>query len=81
MIFRFVQAQNAVYPVTILCRVVGVSRGGYYAWAARQARPSARRQRDQVLRSALRELQTKGRGEVYTEAHDWQPPRRRQASP
>ena len=32
MTFRFVDAQNAAYPVTILCRMLEVSRGGYYAW-------------------------------------------------
>ena len=56
MTFRFVQAQNAVYPVVVLCRVLEVSRGGYYAWRKRQARPCARRQRDQILQATLRKL-------------------------
>jgi putative transposase len=64
MTFRFVDAQNAVYPVTILCRVLEVSRGGYYAWRKRQAQPSARRQRDLVLQAALRKLHAAGRS-VY----------------
>lgn len=64
MTFRFVDAQNAVYPVTILCRVLEVSRGGYYAWRKRQAQPSARLQRDLVLQAALRKLHAAGRS-VY----------------
>ena len=64
MTFRFVDAQNAMYPVTILCRVLEVSRGGYYAWLKRQAQPSARRQRDLVLQAALRKVHADGRS-VY----------------
>lgn len=64
MTYRFVDAQNALYPVVVLCRVLEVSRGGYYAWRQRQAQPSARRQRDSVLQGALRKLHAEGRG-VY----------------
>ena len=64
MTFRFVEAQNATYPVVVLCRVLEVSRCGYYAWRKRQAQPSARYQRDQVLQTTLRQLHTESRG-VY----------------
>ncbi len=64
MTFRFVQAQNATYPAVVLCRVLEVSRGGYYAWRKRQAQPSARHQRDQVLQATLRKLHADSRG-VY----------------
>lgn len=52
MTFRFVEAQNAVYPVTVLCRVLEVSRPGYYAWRQRQVSPSARHKCDPVLQVA-----------------------------
>jgi putative transposase len=45
--FSFVSAEKANYPVQILCRVLDVSRSGYYAWLRR--RPSARRQADARL--------------------------------
>ncbi len=35
MKFSFIHAEKAMFPVSALCRVLGVSRQGYYAWAAR----------------------------------------------
>jgi len=64
MTFRFVEAQNAVYPVMVLCRVLEVSRPGYYAWRKRQASPSARHERDRAHQVALRKLHAGSRG-VY----------------
>jgi hypothetical protein len=29
--YQFVAAQASVYPVTLLCRVLGLARSGYYA--------------------------------------------------
>ncbi|SCZ61475.1 Transposase InsO and inactivated derivatives [Thiohalomonas denitrificans] len=37
MKYRFVRDHAARYPVTILCRVMGVQRSGYYGWKARGA--------------------------------------------
>jgi putative transposase len=53
---RFVHAQNAFYPIVLLCRVLSVSRAGYYAWRQRQIQPSARTLRDQILQEALQRL-------------------------
>ena len=33
--FGFVEAERAQFPVSLLCRVVGVTRQGYYAWKRR----------------------------------------------
>ena len=33
--YRFIHAERATYPVVVLCRVLRVSRAGYYAWAGR----------------------------------------------
>jgi putative transposase len=43
--YQFVAAQASEYPVTLLCRVLGLARSGYYAWRMRSV--SAREQRDQ----------------------------------
>ena len=32
MIYKFIQAEKAVFPVTVLCQVLDVSRSGFYSW-------------------------------------------------
>lgn len=49
--YRFISAEKAQYPVTLLCRVLGVARSGYYAWACRGA--SARAQADEELAAQI----------------------------
>jgi putative transposase len=34
--FSFIHAEKACFPVAALCRVLEVSRQGYYAFAARE---------------------------------------------
>jgi len=34
--FKFIDAEKATYPTVVLCRVMNVSRGGYYAWRNRK---------------------------------------------
>jgi putative transposase len=41
--FRFIAAEQACHSVALLCRVLGVSRSGYYAW---QTRSRSRRAAD-----------------------------------
>jgi transposase InsO family protein len=52
MRFAFVQAHAAEYRVTTLCRVLGVSKAGYYAWVTRG--PSRRAREDAALVAAIR---------------------------
>jgi len=47
MRFRFIAEEAAQFPVSLLCRVLGVTRGGYYAWRGRP--PSARALADAEL--------------------------------
>lgn len=42
MKFTFILAEKALYPITVLCWVLGVSRSGYHAW---RKRPQAARVR------------------------------------
>ena len=47
MRFAFIAVEKATYPVRVLCRVLEVSRAGFYAWHTRPAAP--RTQQDQRL--------------------------------
>ena len=60
MRFAFIDVEKASYPMRILCRVLQVSRSGYYAWRAR--RPSARDLEDERLRPKIVEAFETGRG-------------------
>lgn len=52
--FRFIEAEAAQFPVSLLCRVVGVTRQGYYAWKRRP--PSARELADRKLAERIRQI-------------------------
>jgi len=52
MRFRFIDAERANYPVSILCRCLRVSRAGYYAWRRRP--PSWRSIENAELRVAIK---------------------------
>lgn len=56
---RFIDAERAYYPVTMLCRLVDVSRAGYYAWSRRP--PSKRAQADAALTEEIRVIHTQSR--------------------
>lgn len=55
MRFAFVQAHATEHHVTTLCRVLAVSKAGYYAWVARG--PSQHARDDAVLATAIRAVQ------------------------
>jgi transposase InsO family protein len=57
--FLFVRAEKANYPVRMLCRVLEVSRAGYYAFERRG--PSMRERSDRELTATIRELHEKSR--------------------
>ncbi|MFI6637458.1 IS3 family transposase [Nonomuraea fuscirosea] len=55
MKYRLIHAEKDHHEVSLLARVLGVSRQGYYGWAARQRRgPSARARRDAELTEQIR---------------------------
>jgi putative transposase len=60
--FRFIDAERACLPVALLCRVLGVSRSGYYAW--RERPPSRRNRENDALTEAIREIHQRSR-ETY----------------
>ena len=62
MRFSFIQVEKANYPLRVLCRVLEVSRSGFYAWFKRA--PSERERRDEVLKPKVHQASKVGRG-VY----------------
>jgi putative transposase len=59
-VFRFVEREKARFPVTTMCRVLGVSPSGYFAW--RRRGPSARSVADQALADQIRRVHARSRG-------------------
>lgn len=64
--FRFIVTVEADHPVALSCRVVGVSRSGYYAWRARQPErggtPSTRARVDGELVHRIRQIHERSHG-------------------
>lgn len=58
-LFRLIEAEKAYYPVSLLCRVLKVSRSGYYAW--RNRLPSRRSVEDCSLTERIREVHERSR--------------------
>lgn len=52
MIYRFIQREKANHSIQLMCRVLRVSRSGYYAWAGRPK--SKHQQRDEDLLVLIR---------------------------
>src|SRR3712207_6741738 len=70
--FRLIDAEKARFPVSMLCRVLKVSKSGYYAWKRRP--PSKRSREDAALTEKIREVhqrsrQTYGYPRVHAELH------------
>ena len=60
MKYAWIDAHRDSYEVLMMCRLLGVSRSGWYAARGRQ--PSARAQGDQRLLEQIRQCQTQHRG-------------------
>lgn len=56
-------ANQANFPITVMARMLGVSKAGYYAWASRE--PSARAMADAVLLKRIRTVHL-GSHETYS---------------
>ena len=58
--YRLIDAEKASYPVSVLCRVLKVSRSGYYDW---KDRPISNRDRENAdLTERIREIHPRSRG-------------------
>ena len=74
--YQFVAAQASEYPVTVLCRVLGLARSGYYAWRKRPL--STRMQQDNQLTADIQRIfinsrQTYGSPRVHAELRKSKP--------
>ncbi len=61
-LFRLIDAEKASYPISLLCRVLKVSRSGYYDWKGRP--PSKRTRENDALTEKIREIHERSR-ETY----------------
>ena len=72
-VYRFVERERASYAVTTMCRVLGVSPSGFWAWSKRP--PSQRARSDAELIITIRSSHERSRGtygvpRVHAELHD-----------
>lgn len=58
--FRFVASERASFPVATMCRLLGVSTSGFWAWLGRG--PSKRSVADAGLTEAIRAVHVRSRG-------------------
>src|SRR5215210_1547310 len=57
--FKLIEAEKASYSIPMLCRMLGVSRSGYYAWRNRP--PSERARFDAVLSEKIETIHRNSR--------------------
>lgn len=57
--FRFIAVEQATFPISLLCRVLGVSRSGFHAWLRRP--PSERALADVWLCEQIRAIHSESR--------------------
>ncbi len=71
--FGIIHAEKADFPVRILCRLMGVSHAGYYAWRGRG--PSQRQRSEERIVTKMRAIQARtkqsyGAPRMHDELHD-----------
>ncbi len=57
--YRLIEAEKTSFPIHLMCRMLGVSRSGYYGWRGRP--PSARNRADGALAERIREIHERSR--------------------
>jgi putative transposase len=60
--YRLIEAEKTRFPIQFMCRMLGVSRSGYYGWRDRP--PSARNRADAALTEKIGEIHERSR-ETY----------------
>lgn len=62
MKFHFIHEHRTIWPISLMCRLLGVSRSGYYNWRRRPV--SVRKMADKALTTAIKSVHQASRG-VY----------------
>lgn len=63
MKYAFIEAEKGRFPVVLMCKTLGVSRSGYYAWRTTRHLPDLRHRDDEdELRRAILRAHRSGRG-------------------
>lgn len=57
--YRLIEAEKTSFPVQFMCRMLGVSRSGYYGWRDRP--PSKRSRENDALTERIREIHQRSR--------------------
>ena len=60
MRYRSIDRRRRLYPVRMMCRLLKVSRSGYYAWRVRPE--SARDKTDRELTGSIRRIHMESKG-------------------
>jgi putative transposase len=58
--FQLVHAERALFPIALSCRILGVSRSGYYRWA--RSSPSSQARADVRLAAEVQDIHREHRG-------------------
>jgi len=59
-VYHFVDCEKATFPIVTMCRVLGVSPSGFWAWSKRP--PSERARSDATLTGEIRRIHERSRG-------------------
>ena len=70
MIFRFMDANKADFPIRLMAKRLGVSPSGFYEWRHRQSHPSARTVADVELTETITDIWRQSRG-IYGSPRVW----------
>jgi putative transposase len=58
--FRFIEAEKAIFPIRMMCKVLQVSPSGFHAWRSRP--PSPRQLADETLTETIKTIHDDSRG-------------------
>jgi putative transposase len=57
--YHLIEAERTSFPIPLMCRMLGVSRSGYYDWRGRP--PSNRSREDEALTETIRQIHERSR--------------------